>query len=175
MEYNLLLYVYGYGEDDVSQDDRMFERNVSECVRLGIPYGVYIYSYATNTQEAKSEANHVLRLIKGKNPKLGIWFDMEDADGYKERHNVSASTCIDICDTFCSIIQQNGYSTGIYASYYWFVNQLNSSKLDKYDKWVAQWADKCSYKNHYILWQYASDGQVAGIQGNVDMDIWYNY
>ena len=153
----------------------MFERNVNECIRLGIPYGVYLYSYATNLAEAKSEANHALRLLQGKMPKLGVWIDMEDADGYKAKHNVSSQMCVQICDTFCSIMQQNGYATGVYASYNWFNNQLKDSRLDKYDKWVAQWGDKCTYQGHYILWQYTSSGKVNGITGNVDMDIWYQY
>ena len=153
----------------------MFERNVNECIRLGIPYGVYLYSYATNLAEAKSEANHALRLLQGKMPKLGVWIDMEDADGYKAKHNVSSQMCVQICDTFCSIMQQNGYATGVYASYNWFNNHLKDSRLDKYDKWVAQWGDKCTYQGHYILWQYTSSGKVNGITGNVDMDIWYQY
>ena len=58
----------GYGDNYTSQDDKQWLRNVSECERLGIPYGVYIYSYAQTTAQAKSEADHVLRLLKGHNP-----------------------------------------------------------------------------------------------------------
>lgn len=55
----------GYGSDIQNQDDKQWQRNVSECERLGIPYGVYIYSYAKNIEMAASEAQHVLRLISG--------------------------------------------------------------------------------------------------------------
>ena len=54
----------GYGQDIPGQDDRMFKRNADECTRLGIPFGVYLYSYAQNENEALSEARHVMRLIK---------------------------------------------------------------------------------------------------------------
>ena len=57
----------GYGDNIVSQDDEKWYRNANECTRLGIPFGVYIYSYATSTAQASSEADHVLRLIQGYN------------------------------------------------------------------------------------------------------------
>ena len=44
----------GYGSAIESQDDKMFKRNADECSRLGIPFGVYLYSYAKNTDMAKS-------------------------------------------------------------------------------------------------------------------------
>ena len=163
----------GYGEDTISQDDKTYLRNVMECERLGIPYGVYIYSYAINLDKAKSEVNHVIRLLKNKKPEYGIWFDMEDADGYKSRHNVSDQMCRDITYTFCSIMKSKGYNVGIYANYNWFTNILNDERLDQYPKWVAQWGDKCDYKKEYVMWQYTNSGNVSGISGRVDMDYYY--
>ena len=72
----------GYGNDIQSQDDAAAIRNMDECERLGIPYGVYLYSYALDYYDAASETAHALRLLKGRSPELGVWFDMEDADGY---------------------------------------------------------------------------------------------
>lgn len=164
----------GFGQDYKSQDDKYFARNVSECERLKIPYGVYLYSYALNTKTASSEADHALRLLKGHTPKYGVWFDMEDADKYKQRNGMpSDETLVNICVEFCDKMIKNGYKTGIYASLSWFKNQLNDSKLDKYDKWVAQWNDKCSYTKDYVMWQYTSSGLVDGINGRTDMNIMY--
>ena len=70
----------GYGNDIQSQDDAAAIRNMDECERLGIPYGVYLYSYALDYYDAASETAHALRLLKGRSPELGVWFDMEDAD-----------------------------------------------------------------------------------------------
>ena len=164
----------GYGKDDPSQDDSMFARNVAECERLNIPYGIYLYSYALDIEGAKSEAAHALRLISGHNPELGIWFDMEDADGYKLRNGMpSNNTLVEMCITFCEIMKDNGYKTGIYANLSWLMNQLNDSRLDIYDKWVAQWNTTCDYTKKYIMWQYTSDGTVEGIEGRVDMNKYY--
>ena len=156
----------GYGSDYTNQDDPQFERNISECERLGIPYGIYLYSYALGTNDALSEANHILRLVKkcGKNFKYGIWFDMEDADNYKKKNGVTqASKLVDICYTFCDTVEAKGFYVGIYASLSWLNNQLNSSKLDRFDKWVAQWNNTgCSYKKVYSIWQYTNSATIGG-------------
>lgn len=164
----------GYGQDIQSQDDKMFKYNISECERLGIPYGVYLYSYALNVEHAKSEADHVLRLINGHNPEYGIWYDLED-DDYKIQNGMpSNETFVDIAETFCEIIKSKGYNNvGIYGNIYWLNYIINSSRLDKYNKWVAQWSDKCTYEKNYIMWQYTDSGKVGGIEGNVDLNIYY--
>lgn len=156
----------GYGGDYTNQDDPQFERNVNECERLGIPYGVYLYSYALNTNDAKGEVNHILRLLKkvGKNFKYGVWFDMEDVDGYKKKHGMpSNATLVDICYTFCESVENAGYYAGIYASLSWLNNQLDNSKLDRFDKWVAQWNNTgCTYKKVYSIWQYTNSVNIGG-------------
>ena len=68
----------GYGMDQTDQDDDQWLRNVSECERLGIPYGVYLYSYADTVEKAKSEADHVIRLIKDKKLSYPVYYDLED-------------------------------------------------------------------------------------------------
>lgn len=128
----------GYGHFHL---DEKFERNVAECKRLGIPFGVYHYSYALNEEEAEAEARGVLNAIsKYKNDiKVGVWFDMEDADGYKKKHGFkfSNSTIAPICFKFCKMIEDAGYYSGIYTSSSWidYVKGLN----DRFDKWVANW------------------------------------
>ncbi len=163
----------GYGEDDPKQDDQCYYYNISECEKYGIPYGVYLYSYAVDLEHARSEVNHVIRLLRGKNPQLGIWFDMEDADAYKAKRNVSDQMCRDITYEFCTIMKNKGYSVGIYANLEWFKLKLDDERLDKFPKWVAQWNDKCNYEKDYVIWQYSSKGKINGIQTDVDLDYYY--
>src|SRR5699024_12360059 len=67
----------GYGQDEEKQDDDYWEYNVSECERLGIPYGVYLYSYATSPDRAQGEAEHVLRLLEGHNRSYAVYYDLD--------------------------------------------------------------------------------------------------
>lgn len=154
----------GYGDDLTSQDDKQFKRNADECTRLGIPFGVYIYSYAKTVEQAKSEAAHVLRLIKGYKLAYPVYLDLEEKgteEGAIERAHV-----------FGDIIEKAGYWCGIYANLYWWNNHLKG--LDRFTKWVAQYNDKCTFKgSHLDMWQYTSLGRIGGIDGNVDMNECY--
>ena len=160
----------GYGSK--GKDDKL-DANVRGCEAVGLPYGFYHYSYARNEEEAKTEVQNLLNLIKGYKPTYPVYIDMEDADGYKKNNNVSYATCINICEIECKALEAAGYYAGIYANLDWLNNKINSSKLDKFDKWVAQWHTKCTYAGSYGVWQYTSDGKVNGISGRVDMNECY--
>lgn len=161
----------GYGQDRVSQDDSQFERNASECERLGIPYGVYLYSYADSVEKAASEADHVLRLIKGHKLSYPVYYDLEDA----VTGRCSNDTIARMAKTFCDKIEDNGYWVGVYANLSWWNSKLTNPIFDKWVRWVAQWGVKqCEYKGAYGMWQYTSSGSVPGINGRVDMDYCYD-
>jgi GH25 family lysozyme M1 (1,4-beta-N-acetylmuramidase) len=165
----------GYGDNDPKQDDKQFEWNVSECNRLGIPWGAYLYSYALNVNQVQSEIDHAKRLLNGKNPQFPVCFDMEDADGYKTKHGMPPdSVLVDICYNWLLALESDGHYAMLYASLSWLNNQLNSSKLDRFDKWVAQWNDHCTYSKPYHMWQYTNGGFVNGVSGRVDLNFAYS-
>lgn len=155
----------GYGGNRETNDDREWKRNADECTRLGIPFGTYLYSYAENPKEAIGEADHVLRLINGYRLSLPIFLDLEDANTTGKCTNREIA---DIADAFCSKLENAGYFVGVYASKSWFETRLNDPRFDRWTKWVAQWAQKNTYKGTVALWQYTSSGTVAGIAGRVD-------
>lgn len=159
----------GYGKNR-NQLDKKFYDNYLKAREQNIPIGIYLYSYATDVEDAKKEAKFVLDEIKNLQLEYPVFIDMEDADGYKYRHHVTYGTCIEICNVFCDLIEKNGYYAGIYASLDWLTNKINNKKLDRFDKWVAQWNKECQYKQPYGMWQYSSKGKISGIEGNVDLN-----
>ena len=152
--------------------DYQFNRNISECERLGIPYGVYVYSYTFDNQQAADEASMVIDCLSGHNPRLPVYYDLEDktiiADG---RQSEIASRA----QTFCNKISSAGYKPGIYANLNWFNNILTDPvfKSGSWDHWIAQYNSQCHYTASYSFWQYTSRGKVSGISGNVDMNYAY--
>jgi GH25 family lysozyme M1 (1,4-beta-N-acetylmuramidase) len=161
----------GYGLDST---DEQFERNVKECERVGIPWGCYFYSYALNQNDVKKEIEHTKKLLKNKKPQFPIAFDMEDADGYKQKHGMpKAEELVEICYSWLSEIEKEGYYVSLYANRSWLNGRLKSKRLDRFDKWLAEWADKPTYKGSYNLWQYSSDGLINGIDENVDLNVAY--
>lgn len=160
----------GYEMDFSNQDDVEYERNANECERLGIPYGVYLMSYANTVGKARSEAKHVLRLIEGHKISLGVWYDIED-NGTSGA--INKETLTNIINTFCNTIKNAGYRVGVYANLNWLENKIEKIIRDNYDIWVAQYYSKCEYEGKYIMWQHTSSGKVNGISTNVDMNILY--
>ena len=152
----------GYGSDYTDQDDTEYEANVSKCEAAGIPYGVYLYSYAKNTDMARSEAAHTLRLLQGKRPLYGVWYDVEDSS------LPAGEAIIDNCVTYCNEIEKAGYYCGIYSFLYWMETRLNNTRLDPYDKWVAQWNDVLDYDGPFGMWQYTNNGILNGKRFDMD-------
>ncbi len=157
------------------QIDDCFERNASECDRLGIPYGIYYYSYARTVSEANRDADRVFTWLGSHRPQLPIYYDIEDDWINPNNLVISKQTLTTNINTFCSRIKAGGFTAGIYSSTSWYRNFLDDSSLRQWDTWVAQWWDHCTYEGSYSLWQYSSEGSVPGIEGNVDMNYAYNF
>lgn len=117
--------------------DQWAERNIAKCEKLGIPWGLYWYSYALNVPSAKLEADLCLCFLNGRKPRLGVWFDMEDADGYKQKNGFpSNETITAMCKAFCAAMEEAGNRTGVYASLSWFDTRIGETG---YDRWIAAW------------------------------------
>lgn len=155
----------GYGGDYEDQDDEQFKRNADECTRLGIPFGVYIYSYAKSLQAAQFEADHVLRLIKGYKLSYPVYLDLEQSG--------TENGAVERAIAFGDIIEKAGYWCGIYANLYWWETILKKG-LERFTKWVAQYNVACEYDGANLdIWQFTSKGNVPGVSGNVDMNECY--
>lgn len=145
----------GFGSDYINQDDKRFEENVRKAESAGMPWGAYLYSYATTTSMAQSEAQHTLRMLKGRKPLYGVWYDVEDS-------SQTGADLVSLSETYCSALEEAGLYCGIYSMLSWLNGKLNSSRLDKYDKWVAQWSSSCDYKKPYGMWQYTDSWTIGG-------------
>lgn len=152
--------------------DYQFSRNISECERLGIPYGIYIYSYAWDDQQAADEASMVINCLSGHNPRLPVYYDLEDNSIIANGRQTGIASRAQV---FCNRISAAGYEPGIYANLNWFNNILTDSvfKSSSWDHWIAQYNSQCDYTGNYSFWQYKSNGKVPGINGNVDMNYAY--
>lgn len=150
----------GWGQDIASQNDPKFKRNVEECIRLGIPFGVYLYSYAKTTSQAKGEAEHTMRLCEPYKDRMTypVFYDLEQAG--------TEAGAVDRARVWCDLLQKNGYKVGIYANLNWWRNYLKG--LNEYPKWVACYGSTKPNVSGMVAWQYTSKGRVNGISGNVD-------
>jgi lysozyme len=161
----------GYGDNIKSQDDRYFTRNIEECIIRGIPVGTYIYSYAVDMDQAKSEVEHCLRLLKPYKNKLNIpcFLDIEERKAYN-------SNIKDRVNYFLKTMNENGYKAGVYCDEFTYNHYLNFLNNDSHSKWIAKYSNKkpnTGIKVAFDMWQYSSKIKIDGIIGNVDASVLY--
>ena len=153
----------GYGDDDSTQDDKCFLYNISECERLGIPYEVYLYSYADSDAHIQSEIAHIKRLLGGRN--VRVWLDLEYRPAQKYWRKA--------VEAFLKAFPDGG----VY-SWEWVFTDI----LDGIDcpRWICAYGSnsgkpEADYKPVLSChgWQYTSKTRVPGINGDVDMSEWY--
>ena len=158
------------GSDCGRYKDSSFERNYSQARAVGIKLGCYYFNGkgCTSAQAGVADAQHFLSLISGKTFEYPCYSDLEAPTSATKDGNTDAVIA------FCTLVQNAGYKTGIYASdISGFKDRLNMNRLVNFDKWVARYGSTPKYAIPYQIWQFSSSGAVKGINGRVDMDISY--
>ena len=165
----------GYGANNI---DAQFKRNITECNRLGIPCGVYWFSYAYTEEMARKEAEYCLAAIKPYRVELPVCFDFEyDSVTYAQKNGVGIGKTLatSLCHAFCGTIEAAGYYAMNYTNKD-YLNRYFGDTTFKYDLWIAAWPNNPDPNNPPCecgIWQYTSKGSVPGINGNVDMNYAY--
>ena len=148
--------------------DPTFERNYSECKRLGIPVGVYYYTYATDKQMADAELALLKTALTGKTFELPISVDVED----NKIKKLSTQELTDLVAYALGTIERWGFYALLYVGLYFAQTELymGGAALRKYDVWLAAYRNaKPTPDWSFGMWQYTSTARVPGVSGNVDM------
>ena len=160
------------------------ERNMSECERLGIPYGIYYYSTAVNNAEADNDVKVMLQTVKNHNPKLGLYIDIEATDAYEAAfgniYSDSARRKItDLTKRIVNKIKAAGYTAGVYANEHYMKNVLYMNEMPDI-KWVAKYYTNTASDTNlldisgkgYKIWQFTDAGTVNGVpnKGYADLN-----
>ncbi len=149
--------------------DSKFKQNIENANKYDIPVGIYYYSYASNKEEAKEDAKWVLKQIRNYDVSLPIAFDWEDFADYNS-YNLSFYNLTSMADEFIKEVNKKGYKGLLYGS----KNYLEKIWLsNNHDTWLAHYASSTNYQGKYSYWQITDTGKVDGINGTVDIDIYY--
>lgn len=166
VEFALLRAGFGDTLTNPSQLDPTFEYNYSECKRVGIPVGVYWYSYATNESMAVQEAKSCRAALKGKQFEYPIYYDVEEARIF------NTGRTNQIIKAFGDEAEKD-FWVGIYIYRCAALTYLNDTTRNRYAMAIADYSNKCYYTGQYGIWQNSSTWRVGGINGNVDHDYCY--
>ena len=162
-------------------EDKHLAHNISELNRLGVPYGIYLYTYASTEADGVEDAEQTIALIKKYNikPTYPIYFDLEDwryTNGAKSAPT-DTTTWVKIWKAYRDTMAKAGYTNvRIYSYQYLLQNRLNDPEILKHVDWVAAYTPQLTYQLPYSQpswgWQYTDKEFITGL-GNVDMSVWF--
>ena len=173
VDYAILRVGYrGYGSEGKIVLDENFTAHADGAALAGMPVGVYFFSQATTTAEAKEEAKTVIDALKNYKVDYPVVFDTELIPNSLARANdLDVESLTEIADAFCKTIKSAGYEPMIYANERWFLLHLDLRKLSDYPLWLAAYKEEITFPYRIKMWQYTEKGTVDGIEGNVDLNI----
>lgn len=167
----------GYTEGKLVEDER-FQENISQALKYKLKVGVYFFSQAVTPQEAKAEAKYLLRLIDAYDIALNVAYDWEYIDnvefGTARTDTVEEHTVTECAAAFCQTVADAGYQPAIYCNGMLGYFGYDLSQLPGVDVWYADYADsEPNFAYQIRMWQYSDSGAVAGITGNVDLNLYF--
>lgn len=166
---------YGWG----NYADAKAQRNINECKRLGIPFGIYWYSYAYDANCARAEGNDVAAKLRqmGVSPndlKYPVYYDLEKWTWAGHTPPTNPNVYSGMADAWYGALQSAGYKNlGVYSYTSYLQGPLNNSSIYAKTRWVAQYGAQMGYNafgTNDRGWQYTSSGRINGISGSVDMN-----
>lgn len=163
----------GYGQTGTMMRDKQIDRNLAECRKRGIPWGVYFLTQATTQTEAQAEADFVQGIIGGETAPLGVWLDSEFGDaqfagGRADRLRKDQRTMMAVY--FLRRLQEYGQKTGLYCAADWYHSMISGEAIrgDGHLVWLAS-VENVRPELPWDGWQYTWKGKIDGIHGDVDI------
>ena len=171
-----IIFRAGYGGKPYS--DIYFQKNIEGAIDNGMKIGIYWFSYAYTEEMARNEALQCIKTIEPYRQyiTLPVFYDFEyDSVNYAMRngHNITKSKASSFADVFCKTIKDNGYQSGIYSNIDYAKNYFTEEVMSKYNTWIAQWGNSCTYKKDYIIWQVSDRYYINGKRFDVNY-FYYN-
>ena len=163
----------GYGEEGKLMEDKRFTQNISGALAAGLKVGVYFFSQAITVEEAEEEADFVLERIKSYELAMPVVFDWEYISEEARTANMDRRTLTDCYLAFCGKIEEAGFTPMAYFNTFQSRSLMNLTELEDYPFWLALYSDRMTFPYRIEMWQYTDSGQVPGIEGKVDINLFF--
>ena len=145
--------------------DKYFKRNFHEAKEHGIIRGAY--HFYTPSIPAEEQAEHFIRnvsLVPGDLPPV---LDIETIG------NLSPEELRSEVMKWIRIVEKEYRVPPIIYTYYKFKTKfLDTKEFDKYPYWIAHYyVDSLIYDGNWKFWQHTDNGEIKGISGKVDLNL----
>lgn len=164
----------GYGAEGVLYTDDMAETYYQGAKEAGLKVGVYFFSQAITAEEAQEEAELTLQIIESWDLQMPVVYDWEVIEAENSRtRNVDPRTITDCMKAFCRVIQKAGREAMIYFNPDLSLEKVYMDEISIYRFWLAHYTEWMTYPYKVDMWQYTNVGSVPGIEGNVDLNLYF--
>ena len=163
----------GYGTGALVEDNAIAQ-NAAAAAKAGLTVGVYFYSQAVTEEEAAEEARFVVERLRGTNVSGPIAYDLEFYTADEARtDDLTGEQATQNAIAFCDVIRQAGYEPVVYMNLHWAGSMYGMEELAHLPVWLASYGPVPALDRGVTLWQYSESGVVDGIEGPVDLDLWF--
>ena len=165
---------YGRYGSGALYEDELFDQNMQGAIEAGLDVGAYFFSCAITVEEALAEADLLLSKLEPyrEHVTCPVVCDWEYLGGDQGRtYGVASETITDCVAAFCDRVREAGYTPMLYFNKYCGYTKIDLRDLKQYSFWLAEYNDDPSFLYDFQFWQYSDKGRVAGIRGDVDMDL----
>ncbi len=165
----------GYGAEGKLYEDAFAQANYAGAKAAGLQVGAYFFSQAVSQEEARQEAAYVLERIKDWELDMPVVYDWEHISDEARTVNVDARMLTDCTLAFCRDVEAAGHEAMVYFNPDQFENRIFMEELTDYRSWLAMYSYRMTYPYQIDMWQYTNEGNVPGIDGPVDINLYFSY
>lgn len=174
MEFAMIRIGYrGYTSGGIYADEYA-QANLESARAAGLKTGVYFYSQAVTPTEAALEAAYCISFLEDYEIDMPVVFDWEYVNGDARTGNMDAPTLMACIRTFCDAVADAGYEPMVYFNPTLADSLLELEELVEYPWWLAMYSDQMTFPYAVEMWQYSANGNVPGISGDADINLWFN-
>ena len=163
----------GYGKKGTLVKDEYIDANLKGAEEAGLALGAYFFSQATDLKEVQEEIDFMLEILGEYELDMPIVFDWEYISDTARTAHVDAQTLTDMTLYFCKNMEEMGFSPMVYFNWHQGDTMMYLKDLEEYPFWLAYYADRMVYPYKVEMWQWTSTGTVPGINGNVDINVYF--
>lgn len=162
----------GHTHNNIAIDQRAIE-NLRGAKKAGLKIGGYFFSQAATEKEAVEEADFCFKVLAGLRLDYPLAYDMEEVNNsYSPVPIMTKEERSKCADAFCRRVDRKGYESMVYGNKRWLETMIKLDELSCKNIWYAQYNPYPDFQWEYAIWQYTETGQVRGVKGNVDINLW---
>ena len=163
----------GYGQKGTLVKDEYIDDNLKGAQEAGLSIGAYFFSQATDLMEVDEEIEFMMEILGDCRLDMPIVFDWEYISETARTANVDAQTLTDMTLYFCKNMEKKGFRPMVYFNWHQADSMMYLKDLEEYPFWLAYYDDRMVYPYKVEMWQWTSSGTVPGIDGNVDINVYF--